>query len=53
MTETPDQNVIRDPQEELRAAFEARVKPFVEAEDFAKVRHYEEAWNIARQHLEE
>ena len=52
MPDTPQQNVIRDPEEELQATFEARVKPFVESEDSTKVQHYEEAWALARQCLE-
>ena len=48
MTENP---MIRDPEEELRQVYEARVRPFVELGHEEKVGRYEAAWKIARTRL--
>ncbi|HNR98570.1 MAG TPA: hypothetical protein PKX48_02130 [Planctomycetota bacterium] len=42
---------IRDPEEELAAAYRARVRPFLDLADAAGARRYEEAWELARARL--
>ena len=51
MAELNAHAVIRDPGEELRAVFEARVKPFVELGNADKVAAYGRAYAIAQEHL--
>ena len=48
MSEHP---MIRDPEEELRQVYEARVRPFADLGHGEKVVRYEEAWKIARDSL--
>ena len=47
------ERLIRDPEEELAAAYRARVRPFIELSDTAGARRYEQAWEIARARLRE
>ena len=51
MTENSDYPMIRDPENELREVYEARVRPFVDLGHAEKTARYEEAWQIARSRL--
>ena len=51
MSELNPHAVIRDPGEELRAVYEARVKPFAELGNADKVAQYDRAHAIAQEHL--
>jgi len=52
MTEFNEPPTIRDPETELRAIFEARIKPFRELEQSSKVAQYERAFRLAAERLE-
>jgi hypothetical protein len=43
--------VIRDPEEELRAVYEARIRPFADLGSTEKAAQYQGAHEIARRHL--
>jgi hypothetical protein len=47
------ERLIRDLEEELAAAYRARVRPFLDLGDAAGARRYEQAWEIARARLRE
>ncbi len=43
-----DERLIRDPEEELAATYRIRVRPFIDLDNAAMTKHYQQAWEIAR-----
>lgn len=52
MSKVNPQLTIRDPEDELRAVYRARVRPFEDLGHTEKVEQYEKAWEIARSALQ-
>jgi hypothetical protein len=52
MATNAHQTTIQDPAEELRAVYEARIRPFADLGQTQVVARYDLAYEIAREHLQ-